>query len=103
MGCIRNEHISISGNFAGLTVRRPRNWIGKDYKILVPYKFKFRDAIGSTTCNCTYCEEHHSPYYGMKWYHMPDCAYVKRFEQNPRLHNLSQFYCKDIRLIATTE
>lgn len=91
------------GNFAPLTKRKPKNWIDKNYKIMVPYDFKWRHKIGKVECDCKECEEDYMPWYGMSWYHSKDCALMKYVESHPQLKNLNQYYDRDFSLIAQTE
>lgn len=103
MGLIEYNGAVVHGNFSKLKKRRPKNWVHKDYKIVIPYKFKFRAKIGKVECTCSHCEEHYMPYYGWSWYHMEDCAYVQHFKKYPGILNLNNFYGFDYRMIAQTE
>lgn len=100
---ITGQGFHISGNFNKLTKRKPRNWIDKGYRIIVPYKFKWRDKIGNTECDCKEIEEHFEAYYGASWYHNDECALIKKINARPQICNLQQYYGVDMRLIATTE
>ncbi len=93
----------LSGNFAPLTTRRPKNWVHKGYKITVPFTFKWRHKIGKVECNCTTCQEHYQPWYGTSWYHSADCALMKHLEKRPQIQNLSQYYGRDMNLIDCTD
>lgn len=93
----------ISGNFAKLSKRKPKNWIEKGYKILVPYKFNWREKIGKVECDCKVCEEHYALYYGVDWYHSKECALIKYINQRPQIQNLQQYCGRDLSLIASTE
>lgn len=95
--------VHINGNFNKVTNRKPKNWIDSGYKIIVPYKFKWRHKIGKVECSCKVCEEHYQPYYGISWYHSQDCALLHYINSRPQLCNLMQYYGQDLSLIATTE
>ena len=95
--------IHINGNLNKLSKRKPRNWIETGYKILVPYKFKWREKIGKVECNCTECEEHYQAYYGIDWYHSKECALIKHIEAHPQILNLNQYYARNMNLIASTD
>jgi hypothetical protein len=103
MGIYLNDNIHISGNFNRLSKRKPKNWIDVGYKIIVPYKFKWRAKIGSIECDCKMCEEHYAPYYGTDWYHSKDCALMKYIDKRPQVLNLWQYANRDMSLIVSTE
>ncbi len=92
----------ISGNFNKITKRKPKNWVERGYKIIVPYGFKWRDRIGKVECDCSVCEEHYQAYYGVDWFHSKDCALMKYINKRPQILNLRQ-YQRDFTLIASTE
>ena len=94
---------SICGGLPPLTKTKPRNWIEDGYRITVPYKFRWRKKIGSTKCTCKKCYEVFSPWYGVNWYHMDDCAILERFRRKPELTNLWQYQDQVIELIASSE
>jgi hypothetical protein len=93
----------ISGNFCNITKRKPKDWIYNGYKIIVPYKFKWRHKIGKVECNCKVCEEHYQPWYGTSWFHSKDCALMEYINARPQICNLAQYYEKDLSLIAQTD
>ena len=95
--------IHISGNFCKPTKRKPKNWIDRGYKIIVPFKFKWRHKVGNVECTCTHCEEHYQPYYGTSWYHSKECELVKHIEKRPQILNLNQYWDWDYTMIAQTE
>jgi hypothetical protein len=95
--------IHISGNYNKLTKRKPKNWIDKGYKIIVPFTFKWRHKIGKVKCNCKFCEEHYQPWYGVSWFHSKDCAMMKYIDSRPQICNLKQYHGRDLSLIAKTE
>lgn len=95
--------IHISGNFNKLSMRKPKNWIERGYKILVPYRFRWREKIGKVECDCKECEEHYQAYYGISWYHSKDCAMMKYVDAHPQILNLNQYRFREIRLIASTD
>lgn len=100
---ITGQGFHISGNFNKLSKRKPRNWINKGYKIIVPYQFKWREKIGKVKCNCKTCEEHYAPYYGVDWHHSKDCALMNYINKRPQILNLWQYNNKDMWIIASTE
>lgn len=93
----------ISGNFVQQTIRKPKNWIDRGYKITVPYPFKWREKIGKVKCDCKMCEEHYAPYYGISWHHSKECALIKHINKRPQILNLNQYYGRDMSVIAQTE
>lgn len=102
MGVYTNG-IHLSGNFCKLAKRKPKNWINKGYKIIVPFKFNWRHKIGKVECDCQYCEEHFEPWYGISWYHSKECALIKYINKRPQICNLNQYYGRDLSLIAQTD
>ncbi len=95
--------IHINGNFKKITKRKPKNWIENGYKIIVPYQFKWREKIAGVQCDCTVCEEQYSPYYGVDWYHLKDCALMKFIDKRPQILNLWQYSNRDMKMIASTD
>lgn len=95
--------IHINGNFCKVTKRKPKNWINKGYKIVVPYRFKWRHKIGKVECDCKVCEEHYRPWYGFSWFHSKDCALMKYIGLHPQINNLRQYHDIDLSLIAETD
>lgn len=95
--------IHISGNFNKLSKRKPKNWIETGYKIIVPFRFKWREKIGKVECDCKNCEEHYAPYYGVDWYHSKDCVLMKHIDKRPQILNLNQYAGRDMSLIASTD
>jgi len=91
MGCIDNGKVVILGNFAKITKKKPKDWWDKDYKVMVPYPFKWREKIGGIECDCNEVLECHQPYYGCDWYHSEECALIKRIKEKPQLMNLWQY------------
>lgn len=101
--CIYYNGAHIIGNFNKITRRKPKNWIENGYKIIVPYRFKWRDKFRKVECDCKVCEEHFMPYYGTTWYHSNDCTMIKEIDRRPQTLNLNQYYGINFRIIATTE
>lgn len=101
MGCISNGKICITGNFAKVSKKKPKNWIDKDYKCMVPYKFKWREKIGKIECNCKEVLECYMPYYGFNWYHSNDCILMKLIKEKPQLMNLPVY--ASLPLLACSE
>jgi hypothetical protein len=93
----------ISGNFNPVTKRKPKNWIERGYKIIVPYWFKWRDKIGSIECDCKVCEEHFMPWHGWTWIHSKECALMKYIERRPQIQNLWQYAGRDLTVITQTD
>lgn len=101
MTCVPIEGGSICGNYARSTKRRPKNWIECGYKIVVPYRFKWRAKLGKATCTCTTVREHYQPYYGTTWYHADDCAIIRHLKRYPGIENF--MWDRDPRVIAGTD
>lgn len=93
----------VVGNFNKITKRKPKNWTETGYKIIVPFKFKWRHKIGKVECDCKVCEEHYAPYYGFDWYHSKECALIKHIEKRPQILNLNQYSEWDYQKIASTD
>ena len=87
MGSISNGKIHILGNFAKISKKKPKNY-DKDYKVMVPYRFKWREKIGKVECDCKDVLECFMPYYGFDWYHSDECALMKLVKEKPQLMNL---------------
>ena len=97
------SQIHINCTTKPLTKSKPRNWINKGYRILIPFDFKWRVKIGKVKCTCTHCYEEFAPYYGITWFHKEGCAILNLIERRPQILNLNQFYERDIWVIATTD
>lgn len=95
--------VHIIGNFCKITKKKPKGWIDKGYKIIVPYKFKWRCKIGKVECTCKECEEHYMPWYGTQWYHSRECKLIKLIDKRPQILNLNQYYGVDMSIIASTD
>jgi hypothetical protein len=91
--------MSICGNFVKPTKRRPKNWIDRGYKIIVPFNFKWRAKLGKVQCDCTEVWEYYQPWYGYSWFHMPQCAMMRHLDRYPGITNLVEVSS----LIAQTE
>lgn len=87
MGCIGNGKVVIIGNFAPVTKNKPKD-PDADYKVMVPYRFEWREKIGSVECNCKEVLECYQAYYGWDWYHSDSCALVVLVKNKPQLLNL---------------
>lgn len=103
MGLIVFGNAIVMGNFAKLSRKKPKNWFEAGYKIIVPFKFKWRHKIGKVECDCKECEEHFMPYLGLEWYHSPDCALMKLLDKKPQIQNLWQYAGRNMRMIAQTD
>ena len=90
MGCISNGNITITGNFAKISKKKPRGF-DKDYKVIVPFDFKWRKKIGKVTCDCKEVLECYMPYYGFTWYHSEECALIRLLKEKPHLKNLPAY------------
>lgn len=88
MGLKHIGNATILGNFSKITKERPKNWFDKDYKIMIPYPFKWREKIGKVECDCTEVMESHMPYYGFNYSHSDECALMKLLKAKPQLRNL---------------
>jgi hypothetical protein len=91
MGVIKYGKVLIHGNFA--TAKRykngrPRNWIDRDWKAIVPYPFKWRDKLGKVNCDCVEVVEAYQPYYGTSWYHSDECSMMRHIKKYPQIHNI---------------
>lgn len=87
MGSIYGNGIHINGNFANITKKRPKS-VDKDYKIIIPYPFKWRDKLGKVECDCKEVMESYQPYYGRTCTHSNDCAMMKHLRRYPGIANL---------------
>jgi hypothetical protein len=92
----------VIGNFNKVTKKKPKDWIRTGYKIIVPYRFRWREKIGKVECDCQHCEEHFLPYYGVEWYHLDNCALMQYIRKRPQVLNLWQ-HQRDMRKIASVE
>lgn len=79
--------VTICGNFTPITKERPKGF-DEDYKVMVPFNFKWREKIGKVECDCKEVLECYQPYYGYDWYHSKECSLVKLVEAKPQLMNL---------------
>lgn len=93
----------VHGNFNKLTKRKPKDWIITGYKIIIPYRFKWRDKIGKIKCDCETCEEHYQPWYGVSWFHSKECALMQYIRKKPQICNLRQYIGCDLSLIGYTD
>lgn len=90
MGLISNGNITIIGNFTKARRYkngRPRDWIDRDYKAIVPYPFKWRAKLGKIECDCIECVEAYQPWYGSSWYHSDECSIMKHYRKYPQMSN----------------
>jgi len=94
MGCKFFEGGIMCGNFAEVLPEKPKDFdYESDAKWLEPYpKEMERIRIGKTTCDCKQIETHYAPWYGYSWFHVKDCALLKRVKERPQLLNLPAFY-----------
>lgn len=99
MTCIIGANISICGNFAKLSKKKPKTF-DKEYKCIVEYPFKWRAKLGKVECNCVECEEHFQPYYGWTWFHDKDCAIMNHLKKFPQIESLVSY---DIRVITYSD
>lgn len=93
--------MAICGNFNSYTKRRPKNWGHTGYKMIVPFKFKWRATLGRAVCNCKTVKEHYQPWYGYTWYHSDECATIKHLNKYPQMENF--FWDNDPRVIAMSD
>lgn len=70
---------------------RPRDWIDRDYKAIVPFTFKWRAKVGKAECDCSEVIEAYQPWYGFSYYHLDDCAIMKRYGKYPQMANLGVY------------
>lgn len=99
MSCIEYGKVSILGNFAPITKEKPKDY-DTEYKVMVPFDFKWRANIGGVECTCTEVLECYMPYYGTDWYHSDECALMKKVKERPQLMNLPCY--QHLPLIAST-
>lgn len=81
-----NGALSIIGNFAKprrYKNGKPKDWIHRDYKAIVPYDLKWRHKTKRHTCTCKEMIEAYQPYYGFTWYHSKECDFAKKHYLNP--------------------
>lgn len=100
MGAIFGNGIVIHGNFAKVTKRKPKGF-DQEYKIMVPYRFKWRNKLGRATCDCKEMLECYQPWYGYSYYHEDNCAISKHLAKYPQMQNF--FWDTDPSLIARSE
>lgn len=103
MGLKMYGNVVICGNFSQAKRYkngRPKNWIDRDWKAIIPYPFKWRDKIGKVECDCVEVVEAYQPYYGSSWYHEDRCAMMQHYKKYPQMKNLG-FSCSS--LIAQTD
>ncbi len=101
MSCIIGNGVAICGNFVKPTKRKPKNWIERGYKIIVPFTFKWRANLGKVVCDCKYIHEHYQPWYGFTWLHSEECATMKHLKKYPQMQNF--FWEYDPKVIACSE
>lgn len=96
-----NEKVVVCGNFNGYTKRRPKNWIEQGYKMIVPFRFKWRAKVGRVECNCIEVKEHFQPWYGTTWIHSDACAIRAHLKRYPGIQNF--YWDRDPLVIAMTD
>jgi hypothetical protein len=101
MGIINHGKVVLFGNFT--TARRykngkPKNWMDRDYKAIVPYDFTWRTKLGKVECDCKEIIEAYQPFYGFTWFHSEDCACMKHLRRYPQMQNFMADY--DPKVIA---
>lgn len=90
MGLIQYGSATILGNFTKARRYkngRPRNWIDRDYKAIVPFDFKWRTKLGKVECDCVEVIEAYM-WYGWNYYHSNECAIMKHYRKYPQMANL---------------
>lgn len=70
-----------------LVKRKPKDPM-KGYRMLVPYKFDWRERLGKVECDCKLIIECYRPWYGFNWSHHPDCAINRHIERYPGILNI---------------
>lgn len=101
MGIIQTGKVTLFGNFE--KARRykngkPRNWIDRDWKAIIPYPFKWRVKLGKVECDCKEVIESYQPYLGSTWYHEENCATMQHLRKYPQMENF--MWDRDPRVIA---
>lgn len=92
MGLLKYGKVLIHGNFEQARRYkngRPRDWINRDYRAIVPFKFTWRVKWCGVKCDCTEVIESYQPYFGYRWSHMPDCALLKHYKMHPGWANVA--------------
>jgi hypothetical protein len=90
MGIINYGKVTLFGNFE--KARRykngkPRDWIDRDWKAIIPYPFEWRSKIGKVECDCVEVVEAYQPYLGSTWFHSKECATIKHLNKFPQMQN----------------
>lgn len=62
--------------------------IEQPYRMLVGYRFDWREKVGKVECDCQIIEEVYRPWLGWHWNHLPECAIEKHLRRYPGIHNL---------------
>lgn len=101
MGIRQFGNVTLLGNFAKVSRKRPKNWIDKDYKVIVPYPFKWRAKLGRVECDCKEVIECYQPYYGYTFLHGEGCAIRKHLKRYPQINNF--LWDRDPTVIAQSE
>lgn len=93
MGIIDTGKIVMIGNFTKAKRYKngkPKDWIDRDWKAIIPYPFKWRTRLGKVKCDCKEVIESYQPYYGSIWTHSEECSMMKHLNKYPQIHNLIQ-------------
>ena len=94
MGVIEYGKVVIHGNFERprrYKNGKPKNWIDRDWKAIIPYPFKWRVRWCGVECDCKEVIESYQPYYGSNWSHMDDCAIMKHHKAHPGYSNVAGY------------
>ena len=94
MGMISNGKITMVGNFTRpkrYKDGKPKNWMDRDWKAIIPYPFEWRAKLGKVECNCKEVIEAYQPYYGSTFSHSDDCAVMVHFRKHPQMQNIGDF------------
>lgn len=94
----KDGSIVLIGNFAKISKKKPKGY-DNEYKVMVPFNFKWRATLGKVECDCTEVLECYQPYYGFSFYHSDDCAIMKHYKKYPQMLN----FIESPRLIAQSE
>ncbi len=84
-----------------LVKKRPKDFMDSGYRMVVPYKFKWRESLGRVECDCKKMIEYFEPWYGYTFYHSEECAMMKHLKRYPQMENF--MWDRDPRVIAQSE
>lgn len=92
MGVLAYGKVILHGNFTKAKRYknvRPKDWFDRDYKAIIPYRFKWRATWCKVVCVCKEMIEAYQPYYGSDWYHEEACAIMQAYKKHPTWANVA--------------